>query len=576
MSSFVSFFVCPALLVQIMAVSFERLRARIGCCRVVLLGATQSMLPFVSIAQRNAIEDMLKQCQLDAENRSIVVNELASCNFSADDAHALVELAAGKCKNTSRKVGTGKLSQNYLEFAAYLPAELHDRILEKKLHPAALQFLMFELLGNLGMRRGDEHTYKLLSSFLSVFGEQPQLLEQSTPCQKWTNKNNIGKNFLKYAKTLPGLDIWCDDLPTNPAGLLLKHPELYKAALGDSEPCKSRLNMAEVLMFNNTYSCRNGGNSGHAPHTPGIVQLTPTMPPLQQMADFMFNGMKQLQESNLQMVQQMCGQASGAFGQGQAGLLRMTGGPPFGKQVPYRRDAGVEFLQEQRGEDVSENVSSGSGMDLAIVPARPREPPTPIQKDDAPMPIQDSDEPKSKLPKPSVASVLVALADRNLERAKTKAEEKKEKAKEKEIEKANMAKMLLASGRADPKPIEASTEPKAIEASTEPKDEKSTSDAPSMKRRRISKKTARSGAAYPPLVESSMGKHRSGCTYSLERSRNQVLCRTGFKGAGQSKALKYGPGCPFADEVAATQAAREWVTAEKGNQARAGIRGPLR
>jgi hypothetical protein len=170
----------------------------------------------------------------------------------------------------------------------------------------------------------------------------------------------------------------------------------------------------------------------------------------------------------------------------------------------------------------------------------------------------------------------VALADRNLERAKTKAEEKKEKAKEKEFEKANMAKMLLASGRADPKPIEASTEPKAIEASTEPKDEKSASDEPSMKRRRISKKTARSGAAYPPLVESSMGKHRSGCTFSLERSRNQVLCRTGFKGASQSKALKYGPGCPFADEVAATQAAREWVTAEKGNQARAGIRGPLR
>ena len=46
---------------------------------------------------------------------------------------------------------------------------------------------------------------------------------------------------------------------------------------------------------------------------------------------------------------------------------------------------------------------------------------------------------------------------------------------------------------------------------------------------------------------------------SMERSRSQVLCRTGSRGVGQSWTLKYGPGQAYRDEAAALKAAKAWL-----------------
>lgn len=48
--------------------------------------------------------------------------------------------------------------------------------------------------------------------------------------------------------------------------------------------------------------------------------------------------------------------------------------------------------------------------------------------------------------------------------------------------------------------------------------------------------------------------------FSVERSRSQVLCRTGYRGAGQSTTFKFGPGQAFASEAAAVARAKEWLS----------------
>ena len=55
--------------------------------------------------------------------------------------------------------------------------------------------------------------------------------------------------------------------------------------------------------------------------------------------------------------------------------------------------------------------------------------------------------------------------------------------------------------------------------------------------------------------------------FSVERSRHQVLGRTGFRGAGQSTRFIYGgPGKAYASEKAALAAAKKWVANERAKQ----------
>lgn len=50
-------------------------------------------------------------------------------------------------------------------------------------------------------------------------------------------------------------------------------------------------------------------------------------------------------------------------------------------------------------------------------------------------------------------------------------------------------------------------------------------------------------------------------------ARSQVLLRTGFRGAGQSRALRFGEGREFATLEDAKAAAAAWLVAEQARQA---------
>ena len=52
-------------------------------------------------------------------------------------------------------------------------------------------------------------------------------------------------------------------------------------------------------------------------------------------------------------------------------------------------------------------------------------------------------------------------------------------------------------------------------------------------------------------------------SWGAERSRNQIMCRTGLGGPGSTEKFVYGKNCKFASEGQAKAAAIKWVQAEK-------------
>ena len=143
------------------------------------------------------------------------------------------------------------------------------------------------------------------------------------------------------------------------------------------------------------------------------------------------------------------------------------------------------------------------------------------------------------------------------------------KYKQEEREKAKKAKKKEGAKTAPPLTVEESASDLALGQASQKKHK---ADA-----KRLGKATAKATAKSAPSQHTSaaQGKAKSKAKatakaeaaaerfcepcISMERSRSQVLCRTGLRGSGQSWTLKYGPGQAYRDEAAALKAAKAWL-----------------
>ena len=69
-------------------------------------------------------------------------------------------------------------------------------------------------------------------------------------------------------------------------------------------------------------------------------------------------------------------------------------------------------------------------------------------------------------------------------------------------------------------------------------------------------------AAAPAAANAVVTKDKKRPCFSVERTRSQVMGRTGQGGPGSSKAFKYGKGQAYPNEAAAVKAAELWVESE--------------
>jgi hypothetical protein len=229
-----------------------------------------------------------------------------------------------------------------------------------------------------------------------------------------------------------------------------------------------KLKMLEVLQLDDTYTCRNEGGSGsigsasHYQQAAGTTTLAlpgagiPTiacesnlMGQMGKFADFFMNGMKQMQESNFEMMKQLIGGSSrgelNLRGATQHDLELMMGETPnrrFSQDRPYRRNAlgdgrasadrdGQHEGQEPGGENREEPREPPRTPASIERPAQaePQTAPTEPQRTQSPPVLTDT--PQTPLPsqsrpreKPSVTSIMKALDERKEDRAKETADKK--------------------------------------------------------------------------------------------------------------------------------------------------------
>jgi hypothetical protein len=261
-----------------MATTLGSLRAKLAECKSRLeeaKGRSAAIFNAASAVHRRSLVDLLQRCPLSpqdfingaaAEMMDLVMNSNLS---EADMELIFVHLTPPKSKEHPKK--GGKMSQNFINFHLYMPEWLQKHFatftqnqnLDGALTAAQLQDHLFDFLSNLGMRRGDEFTYKRMNSFMLVHTEQADKRQMLTAKCKFVLKNNLRTNWLRRQND-QHQPSFCEELPTDTAAFLIEHPELYKAALKDSSPPRTcLLKMPEVLEFESTYSCRNAGWPHH-------------------------------------------------------------------------------------------------------------------------------------------------------------------------------------------------------------------------------------------------------------------------------------------------------------------------
>ena len=255
---------CGALHLAMAAVT--QLRSNIEASKKKLEAAKKKGESFhkaLSSANCRQLEDLLRRSKPDLQPQDYVelVDLLGECPFREEDMGVLCgHLETPRAKKACQRKGE-KLSQDYTNFHIYMNDEIQDAFLAgvKKYDAQTLQALLFNFVGELGLERGDESTYKRMNSFLLAHTEKKEKVDTMTAKTLWLLKNALRDSYLKQSKTAISK---CMELPQCTAKFLTEHPQLYEAVLGKSMPPKCRLNMTRVLEIEAQYSCRNEGSSG--------------------------------------------------------------------------------------------------------------------------------------------------------------------------------------------------------------------------------------------------------------------------------------------------------------------------
>ena len=521
---------------------------------------------FTSQTQRMALVDLLDSCDLQSQDRADLVTMLSSCNFAQDDMVCLLEKVAGPSMPAGAKGGEGytrrgeKLGQDYTQFVTYAPENVQEGLLDEKLTAGAKKHLIFDLVANLGLRRGNEHTYKLMTSVWLVHSNSSEYLGSLNSHQKWTMKNQLREEFLRFAQSLEKLSSFCQTLPSNPLTFRIQHMDLYQKALGNWAPeGQTKLKWTEIAQMEASYQCRNQGGLDHrvtrqrdVPCISAGLPVDNGMSQIQHFATFMMAGMKQMQESQHELLRtcmpnvNLQGVRTQPCLNGQAHLQNAILETPLRRakfnecrlQLPGIRSlSSLPRVQEVEEESPRAAVEIG-GPSPELAASDEMQGPSPesaaSQEMQGPSPesatlatMQKSDGGRAS---PSVAAVLHALQERNRERSvekriEKKAMEVKEKKEKQEQLKDQMKELLKNSGSAELLTSLQTT----IE---DPK--KSTCSPKAAPEKHAPKEGQEIGATLPLAVA---GK----CpTLSHEKSRSQIMVRNGMGGPGSSKKFRYG------------------------------------
>ena len=326
------------------------------------------------------------------------------------------------------------MSQDYVNFHVYLSDAVQDIFLAGTYEADALQELLFKILKQMGLEKGDEPTYKRMTSFLLALTEPKEKVDSMSAKTKWLLKNHVRAMFLKQSEPVVNK---CMHLPVCTATFLTEHPQLYKNVLGNEVPTKCRIDMSRVVEIDKSFTCRNEGSSGRKVGRNHGQQPQPLALPSTHGENNLIQSVSLIKELLMPYVMQSVGCP-----------LRFTGNnakqplQDIFDAAPRSRPSGnlrraLTFHDEEAASEVSKQPSGPVQKKPSFHKDEQASEEQHASEDATQQAPQNSDEnspqqapQKSLREKPSVSDILVAVKDRTKETADERKAAAKAKGKE--------------------------------------------------------------------------------------------------------------------------------------------------
>ena len=429
--------------------------------------------------------------------------------------------------------------QDFLGFTQYFTESEWEDLLSAQVSMESKLNIVVAKLTVLSGRCLSEPTKKLATTFWLTVSDSGGLT-----C-KTTLRKRLSQRLKAMDRSLPAPEVYLEVLPT-PRELKSQHPKLFAARFPSEQPIPCKISEKDLLEADSLQQCREADTPSS--RTPVLNVGMPQQSALEAFGTLMVKGMEQMQTTQNRVVDLLLGGQGNSRSLGAMQDLRPTPHP-----AQPRALGNVEMAEHPTGTRqmlalpfmASVAETQGDMVRQAASPAaRPRasfehlpsyQVPDEVKKRRLEMVqiVAEGAQANHGETRPAkrrlVGDVIVdMLNERKVESAEERkaesAKERKAKAESAKIEKAASAKGKAASAK----------ERKA--------------------------ESARAGSAQERKADPKSARP----SFAVERTRSQVLCRTGLKGPGNSLAMKYGPSSQYKTENEAREAAAAWMQ-EKEN-----------
>lgn len=415
-----------------------------------------------------------------------------------------------------------KALQDFSALQSYFPLSLWETLQTAETAASVKLERCLSHLGNLGLRNPSEGTMQCLTAVYMLCHDGQDGFDRQTPAMRMATYKAVKAEFKRMAAYMPSPLAQLQALPINPHELKVAEPALWKLAFEDAEPAPAKFTAAilqravaciPMRVSRSDSSSSRASSQQQAPAEVGSGVMMQGV--LQQFALGMAQQFSMLQTSQAQMMNAM-------------GLAVPIAGPEVSSQSPRLTMIGDvasaegRFLRRAQSKlALTDSAPSGSDQSMSVpaVPANavPEEAPAAKEAEIAP-PRKSIDE---------VSASMIAAMDKKTQAAKEAKEKLQVKGKGK------------AKAQAKGKEVKVKSAIKAEKVKTEPG--------------KVNKRKADDKKAEEPPKNPHVGH---------EASRNQFMCRTGFKGTGQNVAFQYDPHKKGSQQVAKAKADK-WLVAEK-------------
>ena len=528
----------------------QAILSRLGAARLVIQQADASLVPSISRAQKTAVLAQLKATSvLTAEQKAQIMDSAITVGFVRGDLQSVVEaLEPAACKDVS---GTRRRGQDYrLSLLDYMTASDWEQLDNKDVASTTKLELLIDLSIALGLRLPSEFTFKFLTSLFIVTSNLAKA-DGSGRESKMRLLKFVKAEFQRYSRKAQQPSVWLERLAP-PLELRAQHPALFESFMKNRVPVTPNRNIvADILAMDESFGCR--GRMGTAASLESTVAVgAPASQAIQMMERMMaqfFQCMKPQPKPDLVEL-----------------------------NFPERPPKAMKALTMPEQSPVSSRSSTSSPLQLTLgadgqleTSPSPSYTPAPSSSSAAP-PSSSSAAPPS--PSSSAASDLVIDAAAAVKDVEEKAQKRLQDFMG-----------MLVERKKNPRSAAGTDATKNVSKEAAKNTDTARKDASGPAAKNTTKNVSKvvkngptanaakkkGGSAtidYTPDPVPKKASRFSQPGFSVERSRSQIQLRSGFRGSGQARTVKFGAEHMFSDEGAATAAASAWLECEQQRQKR--------